>query len=143
LAGKTIQKTGERMQEQPRIDAAQIRALRRQRGWTQKELLFKSGVDQSLISDLENGKKVGPRIDTMVALARAFGVSVDDLFVPRANPMPVQPPDPQLIRIQALLKKMTPEDQELVITFARFIIAHRRRAEYSQRKLEKRGLLEE
>ena len=130
------------LREQIHVDGAKIRALRQERGWTQKELLLRSLVDQSTISYLESGRNKAASIRTMVALARAFGVSVDDLFVPPTNPTPVPPPDPQLERIKSLLKDLTPAELDQAIDFARFILARRRRAKYSKRKLEKRRLLE-
>ena len=50
-------KSGEHI-EDPTIKeiAAVVQAARRQRGWTQKELAAKAGVDQSKVSRLESGK---------------------------------------------------------------------------------------
>lgn len=57
-----------------------VKVLREGKRLTLKELEELSGVDGSLINRIENGK-VTPRVDTAVKLARALGVSVDELLV--------------------------------------------------------------
>lgn len=49
-------------------------------GLTQAELARRAGVPQSVVSDLENGKTLYPRLDTAMALAKALGCTIDDLF---------------------------------------------------------------
>jgi transcriptional regulator with XRE-family HTH domain len=60
----------------------QIRALRKQRNWTQPELADRAGMKQSRISAIE--KPGGPKlnIDTLCRLASAFDVALDVRFVP-------------------------------------------------------------
>lgn len=53
-------------------------------GLTQAELAKRAGVPQSVVSDLENGKTIYPRLDTAMALARVLGCTVDDLFAAKA-----------------------------------------------------------
>jgi transcriptional regulator with XRE-family HTH domain len=108
------------------IDGEKIRALRHKRRWTQKELAQVSGVDQSIISNLENNHKEGTRIETMVALARALGVATDDLFVP-GEPMTVEPTDPQLDVMMRLVEDMTPEERQSAEMFIRFVLSQRKR----------------
>lgn len=115
------------------IDGEKIRALRNKRRWTQKELSLTSGIDQSLISDLENNKKTGPRIDTMVALARALGVTTDDLFVP-AEPVPVEPTDPKLDVGMRLIEDMTDEEWRSAELFLRFVLTQRKKRRQRRRK---------
>lgn len=57
-----------------------VKELRKRKRLTLRELEQRSGVDGSLISRIENGK-VTPRVDTAIKLARALGVSVDELLV--------------------------------------------------------------
>lgn len=60
-----------------------ILAIARSRaGLTQAELARRAGVPQSVVSDLENGKTLYPRLDTAMALAKALGCTIDDLFAP-------------------------------------------------------------
>ena len=115
------------------IDGEKIRALRNKRRWTQKELAQVSGIDQSIISDLENNKKTGPRIDTMVALARALSVTTEDLFVPD-EPIPVKPTDPQIDVMMRLVEDMLPEERQSAEMFIRFVLAQRKKQQRRKRK---------
>lgn len=54
--------------------------LRVQKGWSLKQLSIKSGVGKSAINNFENGKTDNPSIETITGLAKAFNVSVDELF---------------------------------------------------------------
>ena len=116
-----------------RIDGTKIRALRNKRRWTQKQLAMGSGVDQSIISNLENNAKPSARIDTMVALGRAFGVATDDLFVP-AKPIPVKPTDPELDMIMRLIEDLTPEEQQCAMMFLRFVLTQRKKGKHAERR---------
>lgn len=49
-------------------------------GLTQAELAKRAGVPQSVVSDLENGKTIYPRLDTAMALTKVLGCKIDDLF---------------------------------------------------------------
>lgn len=63
------------------ILARQIRALRKQRGWTQTALADLAGKHQSQISDLENEEEFGGvTLETLQALARAFDVALNIRF---------------------------------------------------------------
>jgi transcriptional regulator with XRE-family HTH domain len=60
--------------------AAQIRALREKRGWSQKELAEKIGTKQSGVSALENVNYSRWSINTLRRLARAFDVALTVKF---------------------------------------------------------------
>lgn len=60
--------------------ATQIKVLREQRGWTQKELADKVGMKQSRISVLENVNYSRWSIATLEKLAEAFDVAIDFSF---------------------------------------------------------------
>jgi transcriptional regulator with XRE-family HTH domain len=115
------------------IDGEKIRALRNKRRWTQKELAMVSGVDQSIISDLENNKKAGTRIETLVALARALSVATDGLFVP-VDPVPVEPTDPQIDVMMRLVEDMLPDERQSAEIFIRFVLAQRKKQQRRKRK---------
>lgn len=108
------------------IDGEKIRALRKKRRWTQKDLAGASGVDQGLISRLENNNQGATRIDTFVAVARALGVATDDLFVPE-QPKPVEPTDPQIDVMMRMVEDMTPEERRSAEMFMRFVMSQRKR----------------
>jgi transcriptional regulator with XRE-family HTH domain len=57
-----------------------LAVLRDRRGWSQRELARRSGVRQSLLSELERGKKTDAMGHVLVKLAQALGVSVDTLL---------------------------------------------------------------
>jgi len=56
-----------------------LKALRDARGWSQQELAREASVRQSLISELERGKKKDTTGRNLRHLARALHVSVDYL----------------------------------------------------------------
>jgi|RhiMetdeSRZDD1v2_1073273.scaffolds.fasta_scaffold3049447_1 transcriptional regulator with XRE-family HTH domain len=56
-----------------------VAQLRDERGWTQKELAERTGVQYETINRIENGKHTAPRVHVLVALARALGTTTDYL----------------------------------------------------------------
>ena len=63
----------------PAQSRKKIRALRKQRGWTQVYMAEHVGMDRSFISDLESGKKE-ICIRNLELLAATFGVSISKLM---------------------------------------------------------------
>lgn len=59
--------------------ARRVRSLRLERGLTQEKLAERIGVSQVRVSSWEAGLSV-PRDEARIALARAFGVRVSDVF---------------------------------------------------------------
>ncbi len=114
------------------IDGEKIRALRTKRRWSQRDLSLAAGVDQGVISRLENNIQADTRIDRLVAIARTLGVPTDDLFVP-AEPVPVQPSDPQIDVMMRLVEDMTPEERQSAEMFIRFVLSQRRRKKLPHR----------
>jgi transcriptional regulator with XRE-family HTH domain len=56
-----------------------LRRLRETNGWTQAELAKKARVTQALISQLEAGKKASPSVVPLLRIAKALGVTVEEL----------------------------------------------------------------
>ncbi len=56
-----------------------IEQKRTEKGMSQIALSRLSGVKQSVISDIENGKTRNPGIETVLSLAKALGCSLNDL----------------------------------------------------------------
>ncbi|MFC5182013.1 helix-turn-helix domain-containing protein [Actinomadura harenae] len=61
--------------------AERLQAVRKRRGFTQKDLAAHSGVSLSLIRKLEQGEREDTRLETLRRLAKALGVSTSDLIV--------------------------------------------------------------
>jgi transcriptional regulator with XRE-family HTH domain len=57
----------------------EVRRLRQEKGWGQKELAFHANLAQSVISEIETGKR-SPSARTLRKLAGALEVQVADLF---------------------------------------------------------------
>ncbi len=55
-------------------------AYRADRGWSQARLVEESGVSGATIAHLETGANKRPRRITLMRLAQAFGVSLDDFL---------------------------------------------------------------
>jgi transcriptional regulator with XRE-family HTH domain len=56
-----------------------IRALRKERGWTQIDLAVHTGLGRVFLSDLERGKKE-PCLRSIEILAIAFEMTIPQLF---------------------------------------------------------------
>ena len=56
-----------------------LAAARELRDLTQQELANRAGLTQATIARIEKGRKPGLRLDTIVAIAEALGVSLDAL----------------------------------------------------------------
>src|SRR4051812_35259265 len=76
---------GSGMAEEPRLEN-DVRAFRGRLRWSQDELARRSGLSRAGISAIETGRLV-PSTGAALALARAFGCTVEDLFrLPRVEP---------------------------------------------------------
>jgi transcriptional regulator with XRE-family HTH domain len=59
--------------------AANLKALRAERGWSQEDLSRASGLHTTAISKIEGANRA-PRFPTIVILAEAFNVPAGQLF---------------------------------------------------------------
>ena len=76
---------GPGMAEEPRLEN-DVRAFRGRLRWSQDELARRSGLSRAGIGAIETGRLV-PSTGAALALARAFGCTVEDLFrLPRVEP---------------------------------------------------------
>jgi transcriptional regulator with XRE-family HTH domain len=64
--------------------AANVRRLRKERGWSQTDLAAETRVEQAAISLIENGR-ANPTLLMLESIAKALGVAFMELFavVPR------------------------------------------------------------
>jgi transcriptional regulator with XRE-family HTH domain len=56
-----------------------IRRLRAHKGWSQRELARRAGVRYALLSELETGKKGDTTFHNIQQIARALGITTNDL----------------------------------------------------------------
>ena len=68
----------------------EVRRLREDRGWGQKELAFHADLSQSVISEIETGKR-SPSARTLRKMASALEVEVADLFPKVQARLPLEP----------------------------------------------------
>ena len=101
-----------------------IAALRRQAGLNQAELARQLRVSPSAIGMYEQGRRE-PSLDTLVAMARIFGVSLDYLATGTA----AAAPDPELmVRVEAARQRLERRQaepftrQELAVLFAAMLL---------------------
>ena len=76
------------MHKNPTVNAAKIKSLRENKGWSQSDLERESGIAQAHISRIE--ANLTPNVSAVVlgALAQTLGVSVDFLLGLTSNPLP-------------------------------------------------------
>lgn len=86
--------------------------IRRERGFTQKELADKTGLIQTLVSDYERGK-LRLNADMILRFATALEVSTDDLLQP-AGPRPTRKPSRKVLRRLELIESL-PERQQMTL----------------------------
>ena len=56
-----------------------LKKFRKKAGWSQQKLAEKAGLSYNAITKIEQGAAKKPTIQTMVKIADAFGVSLDEL----------------------------------------------------------------
>jgi transcriptional regulator with XRE-family HTH domain len=59
--------------------AKRVKELRKQRGWTQQKLAEKAGLAFNTITKIEQSLAEHPNLKTLLKLADAFGISLDEL----------------------------------------------------------------
>ncbi|MBA7483669.1 hypothetical protein ES707_19186 [subsurface metagenome] len=60
-------------------DLKNLKKLREKKGWTREKLAREADVSYHTIIKIERGTIKNPRLDTLVKLAKALGVSLDKL----------------------------------------------------------------
>jgi transcriptional regulator with XRE-family HTH domain len=77
--GSTVEAAS--MTERVSLLAQRLKQLREAAGMTQQGLANAAGLSMAVVSQLEQGLRADPRTSTLVALAKALGVTVDALAV--------------------------------------------------------------
>lgn len=86
-----------------------IKQYRLANGWTQQELGTKIGMSKNAIGNYEKGFR-SPKKNTMFDLAKAFSISIDDLFPPVQKDSASD--------IQSIYDELGPNEQRKVVTYA-------------------------
>ncbi len=58
---------------------ARIKAVRKQRGWSQEQLAERAGISTQYVSNIERGKE-NPTLDLLLRVAQALKVSPAEIF---------------------------------------------------------------
>jgi transcriptional regulator with XRE-family HTH domain len=104
-----------------KLVGTRLRALRKQRHWTQKELAAKVDVSFSVLNKYEGGW-TSPSLDKLVELAKIFETSVDYLLTGQEpDNRPLQ--NRQLLERFRVLETLDVEDQDAVINLVDAVIA--------------------
>lgn len=77
-----------------------VRNLRRERGYSVRELSERAGISQPFIADIESGRGT-PSLNSLVGLARGFDMTVMELLAgvdDMGEPVPPAPPMPDSLR---------------------------------------------
>lgn len=56
-----------------------LKELRKEKGWSQQKLAEKTGLSFNAITKIEQGLAKHPTLKTLIKLAEAFGIGLDEL----------------------------------------------------------------
>lgn len=56
-----------------------LKELRKKAGWSQQKLAEKAGLSYNTVTKIEQGAATMPTIQTIIKIADAFGISIDEL----------------------------------------------------------------
>lgn len=59
---------------------SRVQQLLKEKGWTTNELIRRSNVNQSTVSEIMSGRSKYPRIITIEKLANGFGMTLSEFF---------------------------------------------------------------
>ena len=101
-----------------------VKALRKQKGWTQKELAAKLGIRFSLLNKYECGLHTPPA-DRLIALAEIFETTIDYLLTgEETDTTPIH--SHRLLERFRMIQQLGNEDRETVIELIDALILKRR-----------------
>ena len=71
-----------------------LRVLRAERDWSQADLADRLSVSRQTVNAIEN-ERYDPSLPLAFAIARTFGLRIEDVFTPGAEPPPAsgEPPE--------------------------------------------------
>lgn len=101
----------------------QIESLRRKNGWSQADLAQRLHVSPSTVGMYEQGCR-SPSVDTLVAMSKAFGVTLDYLVSGNDCALPISDVDtqaPQAMDAISVLKYLSREEK-IILLIANLLI---------------------
>jgi transcriptional regulator with XRE-family HTH domain len=104
---------------------AKLRDLRKRRGWSQGQLAQKIGADLQRVSKYERGV-IWPTMELMVAIARAFDVTVDFLIRDEKHAAVGKIKNQELLNQLEEINDLPEEDQKTVVSFLDAFIKRRK-----------------
>ena len=102
-----------------------LRDLRKRRGWSQGQLAQKIGADLQRVSKYERGV-IWPTMELMVAIARAFDVTVDFLIRDEKHAAVGKIKNQELLNQLEEINDLPEEDQKTVVSFLDAFIKRRK-----------------
>jgi transcriptional regulator with XRE-family HTH domain len=101
--------------------ASRLKALREAAGLSQRELARQIGQDQSNVHYWENTGKI-PRSDVLAPMAKALGVTVEDLLG-EARPKRVAKPGGKLGQVFESVSRLPRRQQEKIVEIFETVLA--------------------
>lgn len=92
-----------------------IGELRTLRGWTQRELCRRTGIDPARLSRIEKGAT--PKLGELLQIGAALNAGLEDLVLPDELPS-----DDEITRLARGLERLAPEEREIVLRVVRAAI---------------------
>lgn len=115
LQAQTARRSAPTATPDPGQIGSRIVEIRNQRGWKQRELARRAGLDPGRLSKLERGLKEA-RLTEFASLARALGLTLDELAFGRA------PSTPTLEVVRELGAMGTPEETAVLGRLLRLLL---------------------
>jgi transcriptional regulator with XRE-family HTH domain len=103
------------LQARVRAVGRRIGELRALRGWTQRELCRRTGIDPARLSRVEKGAT--PKLEELLRLGAALNAGLDDLVLPDEVPA-----GGELTRLARNLERLAPEERQIVLRVVRAAI---------------------
>lgn len=91
-----------------------LKALRREKGWSQNELAFQAQIDGRQVSRYENNR-VMPSVEVVIKLARADSVSLDYLLLDETPRRPLEMLISRLAERVLSLGALSEEDERALL----------------------------
>jgi len=57
-----------------------LKKLREKKGWSQEKLAREADISYNALIKIERGRIKNPKLETLIKLAKALGVSIDELI---------------------------------------------------------------